>query len=1309
VAAGVTDFQAVRDATGPRTVTKPAGATDVAPGASIQAALTAAGVGGKIWLLAGTHRITTPLVPLTNQTIALHPDAILSGAKDTTGLWHTPGTSTHGPYWQLDNQTQDSTYPNSSEFPTADFLPASVYDDVFAGDMWLIHVASMKQSNNNPYARSAVWYDRSIDKMITQFNPSHFPSMDAVVCTMAVDSNVSGVTIKGGTIQRFAWWGIRTVGSGWTITDVHFRQNHLGAIRASGASHTIGHNKIEQSGCLGIYTTATTNLICEYNELFRNNFLSYGERPVAKNEGGAKSVGGTNTIIRNNWSHDNDGDGWWLYFDNVDATVSTNVFEDNSRWGFADECNRGTEVTDCLIGGNGDVEQSLISGFMADWGFERGGMLNSTSQTEDVHNNIFELNASYSLHYLYETRTGSAIGSLVLANNAHHNNQHDFTWEAGTDSYAEVVSARGSDAAVATSSNTFTANTYHTDDTAQAWWRWPSGTTKTFTTWQALGFDAAGTHTLWAPTVIVLSGTAYDFQKFTVHPSELVRFDPNVSTTVTMHGNFIVHGTLEMKPANATIIHKIIFPDVDESIMVGNSMDVLDTDVGIWCMKNGVLDLQGTPRVGWKRTNTDATWLTGDELRSTPWAVGDNSTYATVTKGVTTLGTVVGPNGVTYTQEAMNLTRNVQLYGSTAGHAHLFIRSNQPQTIKYVEIRFFSPNARTGPGSNFLGDGGLLGRYSVHFHHCHDGSRGSVVTGVVARDATGDVFVPHQSHGITFEDCIAFNTSTANLVFGWDAGTSNFTNDITFHHCLVAGITGQYGAKQIDGFMLREGTDMVLQDCCVVGNKPGAQAAGFSWPSDANSSAINVWKTFEGNVAHNNSASGIRIWQNDSARLPFHPITNFVAFRNFHGITHGAYSNQYHFTNVVCFGNGESGLERLAITARDAFGAATLYDHCYFDGFIEKEHILQAQAPIVMRDVYFNAFPDARPYRIEINEASSDGNGNPVVTKNHQEVDYVRCHGVGADLEVTDVHVVTLPDGRPMMNAFSVFRFQRADGTAWQLKTDGTAMTIPQFDFDVSSVTVLGQGTITATGHRERHGQVSVAGTGAITGTGVRTPVGGAATVHGAATIVGFGSISASPRPSSQHFIPSRRFGVRKTFGSSRLRGKDRLRVRVEKIVATFKLRGSDGASRAGGVNRLRASSVVSEVRRFVSISGTGTISASGVVRPSNALFVRPRAGESLVSFPGLIASIETVLEADDALARARALGEAVITGGATTLSLTSAFTMANTAYQLVLEPSWQTTWTSANKTTTGATATFGVPCPTGGGTVRWRVKHNGS
>jgi hypothetical protein len=81
-----------------------------------------------------------------------------------------------------------------------------------------------------------------------------------------------------------------------------------------------------------------------------------------------------------------------------------------------------------------------------------------------------------------------------------------------------------------------------------------------------------------------------------------------------------------------------------------------------------------------------------------------------------------------WTAEVMDLTRNVRIEGTPGGPAHVFIRSTKPQSIKYAQIRYTGVLKGTNTSS------GTSGRYGLHFHMMGDGSRGSVVEGVVVRE-----------------------------------------------------------------------------------------------------------------------------------------------------------------------------------------------------------------------------------------------------------------------------------------------------------------------------------------------------------------------------------------------------------------------------------------------------------------------------------------------------------------------------------------------------------------------------------------------
>lgn len=448
----------------------------------------------------------------------------------------------------------------------------------------------------------------------------------------------------------------------------------------------------------------------------------------------------------------------------------------------------------------------------------------------------------------------------------------------------------------------------------------------------------------------VLTGEESFPDGFTVPAGEVWEFDPASSTTVAVGGNVVVQGVLKMRPNDYEIIHTLRFEGVDESSFVGGGMEVLDTDVGLWVVGEGQLDIVGSPRAGWNRTGTDPTWQQGDEILVAPTAEGDSATFAAFTPGDPVPS--VEHAGETYSAEVFNLTRNVRIEGAGdgevnqagGGRAHIWINSIRPQTIRYAELRHLGPR-QVGTDNPTQG---VMGRYPLHFHRNEDGSRGSLVEGVVVRDSGHRAFVPHNSHGITFRDTIAYNVF--DDPYWWDpddtghAGpVENATNDLVYEHAMAAYVRADpaFRGYTLGGFLLGEGRNLSVTDSVAVGVQGNVNSSGFHWPASANGNEHNKW-TFQNNVAHNNSTDGIFVWQNDDND---HLIEDFVAYRNGElGVDHGAYVNQYQYDGLVLFSNGRAGIRSRAVGSQHWGNIDT-------DGIVISERSLSGDDPVVFENV----------------------------------------------------------------------------------------------------------------------------------------------------------------------------------------------------------------------------------------------------------------------------------------------------------------------------------------------------------------------
>ena len=374
-----------------------------------------------------------------------------------------------------------------------------------------------------------------------------------------------------------------------------------------------------------------------------------------------------------------------------------------------------------------------------------------------------------------------------------------------------------------------------------------------------------------------------------IEPGATLTFAPDADITFESTGNVLVLGTLSAHPQEG-VTHSLRFVGLDESKVVGGGMDPLDTDVGIWVMEGGKLDLVGAARTAWGYEPNQTDWLPSDEVVILPTAPGDFQGYVHTT-AAELAGKVPDKVAGRWGAELLNLTRNLRIEGEAGGRSHVFIRSTSPQTIRFVALSHMGPSE-------------VLGRYPVHFHHSLEGSRGSVVEGVVTRECGRHAFVPHMSDGITFTDCIAYDT--IEDPYWWDEG--DVTNDVVFERCVAALVRIGSKPHRSSGFFLGGGENNVIRDCVAVGVLGGDGTGGFSWPSSVR---VGSWD-FHDNVSHNNEGNGLWVWQNQHDST----VASFVAYHNgVYGISHGAYNNSFVYRDGILYGNARASVRFTALGA----------------------------------------------------------------------------------------------------------------------------------------------------------------------------------------------------------------------------------------------------------------------------------------------------------------------------------------------------------------------------------------------------------
>ncbi len=448
-----------------------------------------------------------------------------------------------------------------------------------------------------------------------------------------------------------------------------------------------------------------------------------------------------------------------------------------------------------------------------------------------------------------------------------------------------------------------------------------------------------------------------------IAPTGRLVMAPDSSITLTSTGNVEVGGFLVMQPRSADRVHRVHFEAVDESMFQGGGMEILSSDVGLWITDDGVLEAIGSPKTSWTRardgcsagsnkvTVGDATgWRVGDLITIAPTGAPtpddgrfhqssdgsheyDDAAISAIDGNELTLGRSLAHDhpmvsftqwdgtSRTYGAEVLNLTRNVIVSGTESGRAHvLFLHCRKPQNVADVQFDHLGPRQSSGRR-----DAGVGGRYPLHMHHCGDGSRGSVIKGCLVTRSGNRAFVPHESHGVTLDGCVAHDVH--GTAYWWDqpgrhnpTGEDPKTHDSLWTRCVASFVWAAPNSDngyRLAGFNLSGGNhnSNALIDSVAVGvtservTMNNGANSGFHWTEHGQA----VW-VFEGCLAHNVAGDGILSWQNDEE---VHLLTDFTAYHcGAHGIEHGAYSNFYSYSRLTLVGNRMSGIGCHAVTRR---------------------------------------------------------------------------------------------------------------------------------------------------------------------------------------------------------------------------------------------------------------------------------------------------------------------------------------------------------------------------------------------------------
>jgi parallel beta-helix repeat protein len=434
----------------------PTGAIDVALEETIQAAINRNPPRTTFCIRSGERRLDRAIRPKSNNTLVFEEGSILNGSILVTN-WAPEGSG-----WVATGMTQSfSPYDVPCELNHA----ACEYEDLFMDDKPLVRVLNLSE-----LAPGKFFFDEAADRIYVAEDPAGH-KVEAPVAKQAIHSSEArNVTVRGATIEKFAVNGI--AGSdGWKIQRNEIRYVHSHGLRVFGTTVVKG-NYIHHTGNMGIFGSGT-DMLFEGNHLAYNNYLNFGRKDGPWHAGATKIVKSDGTIVRENYSHDNIGDGWWFDTDNINTLVEGNVFENNTRYGLFYETSFRAVVRNNEFTNNGTPQK-----------WAGAGLWISNSKDMRIHDNVLSNNKYSALAMSWVDRGSSPLyGPYEVANVFVHDNVIRMV-----DGFVGVPFA---ETEIYSSNNRFEANRYVVADPDGQWWRW-QGEGKTWEQWQSLGFDTTG-------------------------------------------------------------------------------------------------------------------------------------------------------------------------------------------------------------------------------------------------------------------------------------------------------------------------------------------------------------------------------------------------------------------------------------------------------------------------------------------------------------------------------------------------------------------------------------------------------------------------------------------------------------------------------------------------------------------------------------------------------------------------------------------------------------------------------------------------
>lgn len=442
------------------------------------------------------------------------------------------------------------------------------------------------------------------------------------------------------------------------------------------------------------------------------------------------------------------------------------------------------------------------------------------------------------------------------------------------------------------------------------------------------------------PDGVVLIDCEAEARTLTVAAPAALRASRTTKSSLSLHGNFIVKGTLDYGTPDDRVeaAAEIIFKGMKDSDYVGTSskfdgedvtndpvvMEVIDSDVGLWIMGSGALKAAGIQKKAWSRltdgagpddpsiTVEDASgWLPGDKVMLTPTQTTESPDYfesfdeaeiakvdgLSVTLSSSPKYPHAGCSGCMRRGEAGNLSRNVVIRSlDDAAHAHIMVAEQGVLQLDSVELRWLGPERPGGPSR----------RSPIYFHQQRGASEASFVRHSSIWGGQSGFIAIEKSDGIELTDVVGYDAAADGMRGGFssfDEYGGAAPSGVLFTEVLAARLIPRMreedGARiqyLLHGIACGSGAGTGCVRCVSTGVATGVDSSGFFWNNNVHL-PVGPDQIFKDNVAHNNGWNGVRLWQNSETVTA--PWENTQIWSSGQGLFEGAYGNAYQFGNIV--------------------------------------------------------------------------------------------------------------------------------------------------------------------------------------------------------------------------------------------------------------------------------------------------------------------------------------------------------------------------------------------------------------------------